>query len=190
MIKNILLKADRVIFQKPVHQPQHPLSPSTAFAGAQAQTRTADHDPSGGGRSRRDRTTTVVDGVQQRLLDPVQALPVFDFPAVGIGDEEPLDEAVAFEFHGGLVDAEAEDAEDAGDDPEEADAVAGSDHEERAPGRFGIGIGLGVFHGDRGGGWLGGGRSALGGTYRLGDIMRGVEDRRRPREASKWRWGR
>lgn len=69
---------------------------------------------------------------------------------MGIGDEEPLDEVVAFEFHGGLVDKEAEDVEDAGDDPEEADAVAGSDHEERAVGR--VGIGLGVFHGDRGGG--------------------------------------
>lgn len=61
---------------------------------------------------------------------------------MGIGDEEPLDEVVAFEFDGAFVDTEAEYLENPGDDLEEADPVASSDHE-------GGGVaGIGVVDGD------------------------------------------
>lgn len=56
-----------------------------------------------------------------------------------IGDEESFDEEVAFELDGSFFNVEAEDFEDAGDDLEKADAVSGSDHEERA-GRVGFGL--------------------------------------------------
>lgn len=55
-----------------------------------------------------------------------------------IRDEEPLHEEVTFEFDGRLLDPQSEDFENPSDDLEEADLVAGSDHE---AGEFGGGIG-------------------------------------------------
>lgn len=80
----------------------------------------------------------------------MEAIGVLNFVAMGVGDEERLDEEVSLKFDGGVVDGEIKDLEDPGDDLEEADLVAGTDDE-------GDGVDtVRVVNSDDGGGFDGG----------------------------------
>lgn len=52
-----------------------------------------------------------------------------DFVATRVGDEEGFCEGIGIEFEGSVVDAEAEGFENPSDELEEAEPVAGANHE-------------------------------------------------------------
>lgn len=131
VIENLPLQTRRIILQKLVHQPEHPLR-----LRIRAKPRPPHHHrrhplrrlP----RRRRDsqhREVPSIDGLPQRALDLVEVPAPVDPPAVGVGDEELLHEVLPLELDARALDPQAQDLEHPGDDLQEADPVARTDHE-------------------------------------------------------------